>query len=150
MIEDASTLVLTRLQNAPANKKNTNAAESQEANAPPTPTPPPPMTPNNAASFNKNGQMQNGQPTPAQQNANSQPPSAPQVQQMPDMNAGPFGALQDDQFSNLDFANLDSGDVLDNFDFDSFLNNTGDNDGLAFDANFAFGDAGADPLDMHN
>ncbi|KAK4503719.1 hypothetical protein PRZ48_004634 [Zasmidium cellare] len=133
-------------KNAPANKKGANAAESQEANAPPTPTPPPPMTPNNAASFNKNGQLPNGQPTPAQQNT-TQPPGAPPVQQVPDMNAGPFGNIGGDDFGNMDFADLGSGDVLDNFDFDSFLNNTGDNDGLAFDANFAFGDAGAE-LDM--
>lgn len=63
------------------------------------------------------------------------------------MNAAPFGSLGDDQF-NMDFANLDSGDVLDNFDFDSFLNNTGDNDGLGFDANFAFGGDGGGELDM--
>lgn len=104
------------------------------------------MTPNNAASFNKNGQLPNGQPTPAQQNT-TQPPGAPPVQQVPDMNAGPFGNIGGDDFGNMDFADLGSGDVLDNFDFDSFLNNTGDNDGLAFDANFAFGDAGAE-LDM--
>lgn len=59
------------------------------------------------------------------------------------MNNAPFGALDGaDQFSGMDFANLDSGDVLDNFDFDSFLNNTAEDNGLGFDANFAFGDGG--------
>ena len=47
----------------------------------------------------------------------------------------------------MDFADLGSGDVLDNFDFDSFLNNPGGDEGLGFDANFAFGDAGTE-LDM--
>ncbi len=61
---------------------------------------------------------------------------------VPDMNSAPFGALDGtDQFP-MDFANLESGDVLDNFDFDSFLNNNGDDNGLGFDANFAFGDGG--------
>ena len=41
---------------------------------------------------------------------------------------------------NLDFDLSNSGDVLDNFDFDSFLNQDGD--GMAFDANFAFGGEG--------
>lgn len=58
------------------------------------------------------------------------------------MNA-PFGDLGNGEFNTLDFANLDSGDVLDNFDFDSFLNNTdGGEAGLGFDAQFAFGDEG--------
>lgn len=43
----------------------------------------------------------------------------------------------------MDFGNLEGGDVLDNFDFDSFLNDqTGVGGGLEFDANFAFGDGG--------
>lgn len=80
--------------------------------------------------------MQNGQPGPGgQQNHNGN-----QVQNPADMSMGaPFGDLGGDgQFSGMDFANLDTGDVLDNFDFDSFLNNN-DDSGLAFDANFAFG-----------
>jgi len=121
------------------NKKGAAAATNEGADAPPTPTPPPPVTPNNAASFNqnKNLQMQNGQPGPgAQQNHNGNQVQAP----APDMGMGaPFGDLGGDgQFTGMDFANLDSGDVLDNFDFDSFLNNN-DDAGLAFDANFAFG-----------
>lgn len=119
------------------NKKGAAASTNEGADAPPTPTPPPPVTPNNAASFNqnKNLQMQNGQPGPnSQQNHNGN-----QVQG-PDMSmSAPFGDLGGDvQFTGMDFANLESGDVLDNFDFDSFLNND-DTGGLAFDANFAFG-----------
>jgi len=64
------------------------------------------------------------------------------------MGVQPFNLDGPDQFGmNLEFANLDGDNVLDTFDFDSFLN-TGGDDGLSgFDANFAFGDsieAGAD------
>ena len=65
---------------------------------------------------------------------------------------GPFGALDgsDQSFGMpLEFSNLDSGDVLDNFDFDSFLNQ--DNDmGLGFDASFNFGDGIEAGLDGTN
>lgn len=138
-------------QAAANNKKgaaaNNAATANEEAAQAPTPTPQAPMTPNNAASFNqnKNLQMPNGQPQPnQQQNANGAQPNAPQQQQqsMPDVNAAPFGALGgDDQFNGMDFANLDASDqLLDNFDFDQFLNQTGGDEGLGFDANFAFGD----------
>ncbi|KXT13823.1 hypothetical protein AC579_39 [Pseudocercospora musae] len=124
---------------AAENKKGPAAAKKDE-NAPPTPTPPPPVTPNNAASFNQNKNVQgmpNGQPNPGQQQNQQQgnvgQPSA-------DMGMAPFGDLSNDQNNFMDFANIESGDVLDNFDFDSFLNNTGGDEGLGFDANFAFGD----------
>lgn len=142
------------LQNsqAAANKKGPAAAsENEGTNQPPTPTPPPPVTPNNpnGANFqqNKNLQMPNGQPQGQQPNQPGQPGAPPVQQPGNDMNNAPFGALPDDQFNGgMDFANLDTGDVLDNFDFDSFLNQTGDDGGLAFDANFAFGDGGNDDL----
>lgn len=117
------------------------AAAKKDENAPPTPTPPPPVTPNNAASFNQNKNVQgmpNGQPNQAQQQ-NQQQGNAGQPN---DMNMPPFGALDGSDNNFMEFANLDSGDVLDNFDFDSFLNNTGGDEGLGFDANFAFGDGG--------
>lgn len=82
--------------------------------------------------------MQNGQPGPNnQQNHNGNQVQAPG----PDMGMGaPFGDLgSDGQFSGMDFANLDTGDVLDNFDFDSFLNNNDESGIGAFDANFTFG-----------
>ncbi|SMQ49819.1 unnamed protein product [Zymoseptoria tritici ST99CH_1A5] len=139
------------------NKKGPAAAASNDTtDQPPTPTPPPPVTPNNAASFNQNKslQMPNGgnqpgggpnqqQPHPNAHNVQQQQQQQQQQnQQNQDMGVGaPFGDLGgDSQFSNMDFAALDSGDVLDNFDFDSFLNNN-DEGGLGFDANFAFGDS---------
>lgn len=122
-----------------ANKKGgAAAATNNDDNAPPTPTPPPPVTPSAAASFNqnKNLPMANGQPHPGQNNANSQAGAVQPPQ--PDMNAAPFGELGMDQFGNMEFADLGGADVLESFDFDSFLNN--DDQGMGFDANFAFGD----------
>lgn len=58
------------------------------------------------------------------------------------MNGPPFGSLDGgDQFStmNLDFSNLDGPDVLDQFDFDSFLNTNGEGDNA-----FNFGDMAFD------
>lgn len=89
--------------------------------------------------------MQNGQGGPGQQNHNGS-----QVQaSAPDMSmSAPFGDLGGDaQFGGMDFAGIDSNDVLDNFDFDSFLNNN-DDPGLAFDANFAFGGDGSIETDI--
>lgn len=40
---------------------------------------------------------------------------------------------------NLDFSNLEGPDVLDNFDFDSFLNNDAGDGNFAFDGNLNFG-----------
>lgn len=75
---------------------------------------------------------------------------------------GPFGALDGDNVSDchcdselaatdsksqsfgmsLDFSGLEGPDVLDNFDFDSFLNNDAGDASFAFDANMAFGTDG--------
>ena len=73
------------------------------------------------------------------------------MQQQPpmDMNTQPFGNLGDNggfQDMTMEFGALDGGDVLDNFDFDSFLNNGEDGggfnfDGLQFDGLEAGGDS---------
>lgn len=101
----------------------------------------------NSFAHNQNKGMPNGQQPPQ----HGQPPqNQPQpVQQPPSIMDPPFGSLDADGFGgmNMDFAGLEGGDVLDNFDFDSFLNTGGDGDpGLGFDANFAFDglEAGAD------
>jgi hypothetical protein len=120
----------------------TTAASTTESEQPPTPTPATPNTPMNPNSFHQKqaqGGMLNGaapQPPPSQPQPNTMP------QPTPDMGVGqPFGNLdQNNQFGSMDleFADLNGGggDVLDNFDFDSFLNND-DGSGLGFD-NFAF------------
>ena len=56
----------------------------------------------------------------------------------------PFGDLNADQFgiaSNMEFADPMSSDVLDTFDFESFLNSNGEDNNFGFDANIAFGDS---------
>jgi len=128
-----------------ANKKAgaANATPATEAEAPPTPTPATPITPmvQNSINHSQNKQLPNGQPQP---NMPPNQPGAVQPPQPPPPDMGqPFGSLDQGQFSdiNMDFAGLDGGDVLDNFDFDSFLNTGDGNDGLAgFDATFAFND----------
>ncbi|GAB7353256.1 hypothetical protein MBLNU459_g3765t1 [Dothideomycetes sp. NU459] len=120
---------------APA-KKGTGATPASEAEAPPTPTPAPPITPTQA---NANFPPKSGPGPAAAQNAMVQ-------QNQPDMGvgSGPFGHLDGNDFNSLSFdiGPMDGTDVLDNFDFDSFLTN-GDGDGsFGFDANIAFGDGG--------
>ncbi|KAK3653351.1 hypothetical protein LTR56_004555 [Elasticomyces elasticus] len=127
--------------------QNTSATPASESEAPPTPTPQTPITPMHQNSFNHNQNkgMPNGQgPLPQQgqppQNQNNQQQAVQPPQQT--MMDQPFGSLDDNTFGgmSMDFGADLGGDVLDNFDFDSFLN-TGDGDpGLGFDANFAFGD----------
>ena len=141
---------LTNLQGAAQKKGGANAAPATEAEAPPTPTPATPITPMNANSFNKNQNLPNGQAAAAQPNhqqqnqqgSQPQPAAQPPAPTNPTDMSGPFGALDgsDQSFGMpLEFSNLNSDDVLDNFDFDSFLNQ--DNDmGLGFDASFNFGD----------
>ncbi|WEW59868.1 hypothetical protein PRK78_005349 [Emydomyces testavorans] len=128
----------------PANAANAAATPSSEAEPPPTPTPSTPITPVHPNSFNKTGPnaVSNApQPTsaPASQNIGQQPPQPPQQpqpsQQQPvqppqqpqqDPNL-PFGDmnLPDANNYNLDFSTLDNPDLLENFDFDTFLNTDG-------------------------
>lgn len=57
-------------------------------------------------------------------------------------------SLNNDQFNvNLDFSTLESADVLETFDFDSFLN-TSDNDPLHFDSGFGVENFGMDQSDQ--
>lgn len=104
----------------------------------------------NANSFQKNQAGQNGNmPNGAQQ---QQPPNQQGNQggngaqpPAPDMNPPPFGGsgnlVGDDQFGsmNMEFADIGggNGDVLDSFDFDSFLNTDDNLGGMGFDG-FSF------------
>jgi len=143
--------------NKSANKKGgqTGATPASESEQPPTPTPATPITPMNQNSFQKqqiapNGGMPNGsqqqqqqqqqaQNQQANQGGNGAPPPAP------DMN-GPFGGsgnlVGEDSYNgnmNLEYAELGTGggDVLDNFDFDSFLETNVMDSSMSFD-NFNF------------
>lgn len=118
-----------------ANTGATPAAESAQDQE--TPTPATPITPANpAANFAKNGQNAAAQPAPNVQTSAPPAPAPVAPQTHPDPNAfnmdnnGPMSF----EISNLDFANpIDSGNVLQDFDFDSFLHD---------------GDAGADSFDF--
>ena len=134
------------------------ATPSSEAdNPPPTPTPPTPITPQHTESFkagkNANGQNQTSNmqaatsiPAPV---SNMQPPQ-PEVNGVSHFDNLPIdvshtgdrhetGTNRRTQ-PNLDmtFGQMDTGDVLDQFDFDSFLQE-GDHD-LSFDPTMPFGD----------
>ncbi|KAH7390811.1 hypothetical protein DE146DRAFT_144020 [Phaeosphaeria sp. MPI-PUGE-AT-0046c] len=104
----------------PANKKGANAGATPVASSgeePPTPTtstPVAPITPHSKQSFGQ----QNGQPQQVQQ----QPTQPPQQNDMP-----PFGNLGENGDPSFDLG-LSFGDdtALENFDFDSFLQNPGE------------------------
>ncbi|KAF2150759.1 hypothetical protein K461DRAFT_270159 [Myriangium duriaei CBS 260.36] len=124
-----------------AAKKNTNATAatpaSEAGDQPPTPTPAPPITPTAPSQqFPKGGPAQGANPPQAAGPQGVVPNQAPQ----PDM-SGPFGGSLDgpDMNFGMDFGNLDGQDVLDNFDFDSFLNAEGGDSAFAFDASMGFG-----------
>lgn len=91
-----------------------------------------------------------GQTTPAPANATIPPAPAPQMQpnqnqmQQPDMSQNAsFDFPPADQNFNLDFSTLDNTDVLENFDFDSFLNTSND-DAFNFESGMVGGDFSLD------
>ncbi|KAJ9657753.1 hypothetical protein H2201_008066 [Coniosporium apollinis] len=124
------------------NKKNTLAATGATPVAseaePATPTPATPITPRHPQSFNNQGSagappgnMQAPPPT-----SGVPPPAVPSV--MDPTAAAPFGTMDGpDNGMNMDFGPLDSDNVLENFDFESFLHTDNDMGGLQFE-NFPF------------
>ncbi|KAJ5376323.1 Transcriptional activator somA [Penicillium cosmopolitanum] len=116
---------------AAANAANAQAPEAGETAQ--TPTPSTPVTPQHPNSFNKAGA--NGGA-----NAQIQPTSAPapptMVQPTMDPNPQSYNDLSiPDNAFNLDFGALDNPDILESFDFDTFLNTDGDGTGFGFDPN---------------
>ncbi|KAI9764148.1 MAG: hypothetical protein M1835_007639 [Candelina submexicana] len=101
----------------------TAATPSSEADPAPTPTPSTPITPQNPNSFN----LQKGQNGPVQTGNTQAPTSAPApapLAQPPEQNhVGAFGPMDDTNNAGFDltFGSLDTGDVLESFDFDSYL-----------------------------
>ncbi|KAF2100860.1 hypothetical protein NA57DRAFT_74459 [Rhizodiscina lignyota] len=127
--------------NKAKNQGNTGATPASEAE-PPTPTPSTPITPMHPSSF---GPQKNGAPgIPGAAVPGVQQPAAAPAQPAPpagglDPNStAPFGDIGGDTFGNLDLANFDSGDVLENFDFDSFLHTDDTSGAFTFD-NMNFG-----------
>jgi hypothetical protein len=128
------------------NKKNstTNAPASSEPDHPATPTPPTPATPVHSQTFAGSGKGTLATTAGGAANSNPAPtsnPSNPQNQQQipssdPLVGAAPYGDPSfGDQAFNLDFSGLETSDVLNDFDFDSFLNNTDDGSNWQLDTN---------------
>ncbi|KAJ5109760.1 hypothetical protein N7532_002405 [Penicillium argentinense] len=115
--------------NAPGATPSTEAGEAAQ-----TPTPSTPVTPQHPNSFNNK----------AGANAPPQPTSAPapptMVQPTPDQNPQSFNELgmPDTNPFSLDFSALDNPDILESFDFDTFLNTDGDGTGFGFDPNMPY------------
>ncbi|CAK40968.1 uncharacterized protein An12g00390 [Aspergillus niger] len=122
---------------AAAAQANTAATPSSEAEHPPTPTPSTPITPQHPNSFNKTGANAT---TSAPQQPTSAPAPPPLVQQPPDQTQQPFNELSipDASAFNLDFSALENPDILENFDFDTFLNTDADTAGFGFDPNTSY------------
>ncbi|KAI1841373.1 hypothetical protein JX265_013473 [Neoarthrinium moseri] len=126
---------------AAAQKKTnatTGATPAADASQDSEPTPATPITPANSASFGKNGQgAANAPPVP---NAQTSAPPAPTAPVAPPAHADPSAGFGMDNGSmnmdfGLDFANpMNSDNVLQDFDFDSFLHD-GDGGETTFDFN---------------
>jgi hypothetical protein len=106
-----------------------------------------PAVPSENAIANMQG---TGQTTPAPANATIPAPATQPMQQtqnqmqQPDMSQnGTFDFNSADQNFNLDFSTLDNTDVLENFDFDSFLNTSND-DAFNFESGMVGGDFSLD------
>ena len=107
----------------PTKKNSTANAPATENEPPVTPTPSTPITPVHPPGFNNSAgkgaapAMPNQVPPP---NA-AMPPNPPQMHQ-PDLSQPNFSDFDQPGNFNLDFSSLENSDVLENFDFDSFLN----------------------------
>lgn len=126
----------------PAKKGSAANAPASDDNPPATPAPSTPITPNNPGTMN---QANKGQP--GMQPGNQIPPN-PGMQMNQQLQHNDFAQLgfgestggADQQF-NLDFSTLENADVLENFDFDSFLNTSAD-DTFNVDIGTDFGEFG--------
>jgi hypothetical protein len=123
-------------------KKNSapNAPAENEPSV--TPTPSTPVTtqhPNSFGNAGTKGQAA-GAPTSAPQPAVQQmPPSQQQIPPPDPSQANAYPDFDNNQNFNLDFSTLDNSDVLENFDFDSFLNTSTD-DPFNFEGSMTVGD----------
>lgn len=96
------------------------------------------MTPVNQAPFTKGPNASAGGNAPTSNPTPTSNPSAVQQQAPavdPTTGAGAFGDFNSsNEAFSLDFSTLETADVLENFDFDSFLHNTDDgSNGFSFD-----------------
>ncbi|KAJ5895548.1 hypothetical protein N7495_007239 [Penicillium taxi] len=128
-------------KNAAANAATGATPTTDAVEPPPTPTPSTPVTPQHPNSFNKAGAN----------TATSVPPpptSAPVPQSLvqPDQTQPNFADINmtDPNAFNLDFSALDNPDILESFDFDTFLNTDGDGTGFGFDPNMPYSTDGVE------
>ncbi|KAI9732889.1 MAG: hypothetical protein M1834_003829 [Cirrosporium novae-zelandiae] len=127
---------------------NAGATPSSEPDPPPTPTPSTPITPVNAHSFNgpKPPTAPNPSATAVPPPASTAPPAPvvpvappqPEPAQVP--NFAGLDASDNAGNYSLDFSNLDTGDVLENFDFDSFLQGGDESGNFNFDTSLGYSD----------
>ncbi|KAG2419818.1 hypothetical protein HFD88_004614 [Aspergillus terreus] len=120
---------------AAAAASNTAATPSSEAEHATTPSTP--ITPQHPNSFNKPGPNTT---TSAPQQPTSAPAAPTLVQPPPPDQNQPFNDLSmpDASAFNLDFSALENPDILENFDFDTFLNTDADTAGFGFDPNMPY------------
>ncbi|KAI9848293.1 MAG: hypothetical protein M1837_000557 [Sclerophora amabilis] len=128
-----------RTRKKPVKKGSTaqpGAASSSEAEPPPTPTPSTPITPVHSNSFNAaKGPNGPAQAPPASQPQTSAPAAPVPIAQPPPNATQPFSIDGNEGFPNMDSSYFEP-DMLETFDFDTFLNTTdeaGGDGGLGFD-----------------
>lgn len=125
----------------PAKKGSAANAPASDENPPATPTPSTPITPNNPGAMNQGNKGQPGMQTgnQVQPNQGMQMNQPMQQNDFGQLNFESTGAAE--QGFNLDFSTLENADVLENFDFDSFLNTSAD-DTFNVDIGTDFGEFG--------
>lgn len=144
---------------AAANAAAGATPSTEGAEPPPTPTPSTPVTPQHPNSFTKGGANASGgapaQPTSAPAPPPMVQPSLDQNPQFNDLGMTDVGlcseipgtidanASQPGAF-NLDFGPLDNPDILESFDFDTFLNTDADGTGFGFDPNMPYSTEGVE------
>ncbi|KAL7623521.1 hypothetical protein AAE478_007204 [Parahypoxylon ruwenzoriense] len=137
------------VQAAAQKKASQTTGATPASEAAQEPEPPTPVTPVNTANFNKNGQHVGGAQAAANAPVSAPPPAtapvaAPQVHpDAPPMNSFDMGNTGGMDFTPMEFTNpMQTGDVLQDFDFDSFLHD-GDTDPNGFDFTTSFTIEGA-------
>ncbi|KAJ5707980.1 Transcriptional activator somA [Penicillium malachiteum] len=123
-------------KNAAANQATGATPSTEAADPPQTPNPSTPVTPHPPNNTLRGPNAAAG--APPQQTAAPAPP--PPMVQAPDQSqqfTTDMG-ISDSATFNLDFSALDNPDILESFDFDTFLNTDADTTGFGFDPNMPY------------
>ncbi|KAJ6018130.1 LisH dimerization motif subgroup [Penicillium sp. IBT 35674x] len=119
------------------------AASAESADPSQTPNPPTPVTPHPPTNTFKGGANASAN-APPQQTSAAPPP--PMVQSTPDQTQ-PFAtdmSMTDNTPFNLDFSALDNPDILESFDFDTFLNTDAAGTDFGFDPSMPYNTDGVE------